>query len=82
MLFDSYTKPSLLTVKEFSRKYPSFPEGGLRHLIFNSSERKNSRGEVVSGNGMEEQGVLVRVGRKILIDEDKFFSWIESQNKK
>lgn len=59
-----------LTVEQFLKKYLAFTKGGLRSLIFNESK-----------NGLAKSGALVRIGRKILIDETKFFSWIESQNK-
>ncbi len=65
----------LLTVREFSRQHPSFPEGGLRHLIFHSKPRTSTRGDL-PGNGLEP--AIVRVGRKILIDEDRFFEWLDS----
>jgi len=45
--------------------------GGLRALIFNADT-----------NGLNEYGVIVRIGRKILIDEDKFFIWLESNNQR
>lgn len=38
------------------------PIGGLRHLIFNEAT-----------NGFSE--CVVRVGRRVLIDEEKFFAW-------
>lgn len=55
----------LSTVKLFSKEYPSFPEGGLRHLIFHAGS-----------NGLQASGALVRVGRKVLIDEKLFFEWV------
>ena len=41
------------------------PKGGLRYLIFN--ETKNGFNKVVR-----------RVGRRVLIDEAAFFSWVQS----
>ena len=73
---------TLLTIKDFHDKHNSFPVGGLRHLIFYSQPRINSRGETVPGNGMDEFDVIVRLGRKVLIDEDKFFAWLDSQQTK
>lgn len=58
----------LSTVKLFSKEYPSFPEGGLRHLIFHAGS-----------NGLQASGALVRVGRKILIDEKLFFEWVSEK---
>ena len=31
-------------------------------------------------NGLDKFGAVLRVGRKILIDQDRFFAWIDSQN--
>jgi len=75
--FDS-TPRVLLPIKDFSQKHKGFPEGTLRHLIFHREERKNSKGEVIPGNGMTEAKVIVRVGRKILIDETRFFEWLDA----
>jgi len=59
--------PTLLTVKQFSLKHQAFPPGGLRHHIFN--ERSN---------GLSKSGAIIRVGRKVLINEEKFFNWLMS----
>lgn len=49
--------------------YHSWPKiGGLRHLIFNANS-----------NGFDQ--VIKRVGRRILIDEQAFFTWVDAQNK-
>ena len=61
--------PTLITVKQFPTKHPAFTTGGLRSLIFNEDS-----------NGLKASGAIVRIGRKVLIDEAKFFAWIESQN--
>ena len=62
--------PTLLTVNQFTEKQPAFTAGGLRSLIFNEHQ-----------NGLAKSGAVIRIGRKVLIDETKFFSWIESQNR-
>jgi len=62
--------PTLSTVNQFAEKYPAFTTGGLRAWIFNENT-----------NGLAQSGAIVRIGRKVLIDEAKFFAWIESQNK-
>lgn len=49
--------------------YHDFPSiGGLRHLIFH--EHTNGFCKVVK-----------RVGRRVLIDEQAFFNWVEEINK-
>ena len=62
--------PTILTVKQFSQKHGAFPEGGLRHLIFYSDI-----------NGLKASGALIRNGRRILINEEKFFDWITAEAK-
>jgi len=57
------------TVQQFVQRHPAFTNGGLRSLIF--FEHKN---------GLAKSGAIIRVGRKILICEEKFFGWIEAQN--
>lgn len=61
--------PTLSTVKQFPTKFPAFTTGGLRSLIFNEHS-----------NGLAESGAIVRIGRKVLISEEKFFIWVEAQN--
>jgi hypothetical protein len=67
---------ALSTVRQFSEKHAAFSQGALRNLIFLAESRKTSNG-VIPGNGLS--GALVRIGRKVLIDEAKFFEWIEGQ---
>lgn len=56
-----------LTVRQLCDKYAAFSQGGLRALIFNEHS-----------NGLAESRAIIRIGRKILIHEEKFFNWIES----
>jgi hypothetical protein len=57
-----------LTVKQLPEQYPAFTEGGLRHNIFHASS-----------NGLKESGAIVRNGRRILVNVQKYFDWLESQ---
>lgn len=65
---------TLSTVRQFSEKFPAFSQGSIRNLIFLASQRHTSKGKI-PGNGLDM--ALVRIGRKLLIDEAKFFDWIE-----
>lgn len=67
---------ALSTVRQFSEKYPAFSQGSLRNLIFLASERRTSKGKI-PGNGLDV--ALVRLGRKLLINEVKFFQWVDKQ---
>lgn len=59
--------PTLLTVNQFADQQPAFTRSSLRGLIFNETT-----------NGLAKAGAIVRVGRKVLISEQKFFAWIEA----
>ncbi len=58
--------PTLLTVKQFNQKHPAFPIGGLRHHIFHEHQ-----------NGFSM--CVRRIGRRVLIDEQAFFEWVDAQ---
>lgn len=67
---------NLLTVRQCSDKHPAFTQGAIRNLVFLAENRKTSKG-TIKGNGLDI--ALVRIGRKLLIDEAKFFEWIDAQ---
>jgi hypothetical protein len=59
--------PVLLTVRQCAEKHGFITERGLRNWIF-----------FAQTNGFED--ALLRVGRKVLIDETRFFQWLNAQN--
>jgi hypothetical protein len=61
----------LYTFKQFIAEQKLFTEGSLRNMIFKRHE-----------NGLEESGAIKRFGRKILIDKEKFFTWVNSLTSK
>ena len=60
---------ALKTVQQFSQDNPAFPIGGVRDKIF-----KQER------NGFK--GAFPKVGRRVYVDEDKFFEAIDKLNGK
>ena len=62
-------KPNLLTVQQFADENPAFSESGLRWQIFNETK-----------NGLKKAGAIIRIGRKVLIDSDRYFDWVYNQN--
>jgi len=63
-------QPNLDTVRTLAQKYPDvLTEGGIRWELFNADE-----------NGLTRSGAIIRRGRKILIDTDRYFEWIYSQS--
>lgn len=60
-------KRHILTVQQFCQQHPAFSEGGMRWFLFH---RKS--------NGLDK--AVVKCGRRVLIDEDRFFQWLDEQN--
>ncbi len=72
---------TLFTVEEFV-KLPEFgylTKSSLRHLLFNSRPRYSAAGHAIGGNGLVEAGAIVRLGRRVLIDAQRFREWTLSQ---
>lgn len=58
--------PSLLTVNQFCEKHRAFTRGGLRDRIFYAET-----------NGLKKAKAILRNGRRVLIDEERFFNWLQ-----
>jgi hypothetical protein len=69
------TRP-VFTVRQFAERNQAFSEAALRNLIFKADTRHSTRGRI-PGNGLLEAGAIVRIGRKVLIDEAAFFAWLD-----
>jgi hypothetical protein len=67
----------IVTLVQCAKLRP-YSAAGLRDLKFKAFDRKNSRGEVIKGNGTGSAGVWLQIGRKVLVDLDAFDRWIES----
>jgi hypothetical protein len=67
-----------VTVKKLSSEpgHECFTEPVLRHLIFNSQDRVNSKGEIIPGNGLAS--AICRVGRRIYFDLNLFDRWVDA----
>ena len=61
--------PNLYTVNQLAEKHQALTQGGIRWDIFNEDE-----------NGLKESGAIMRHGRKVLIDEALYFSWITGKD--
>ena len=60
----------LARVAETARTY-NFTEASLRWHIFQAAT-----------NGLQAAGAIIRIGRTVLIDLDRFEAWIESKTSK
>lgn len=74
------TYTALYSVEQFAVAQLAFTASSLRNLIFKANPRTSSKGEI-AGNGLLECGAIIRVGRKVLIDGEKFIAWIRNQNR-
>ncbi len=57
----------LIPVTKWNEYHPWPPLGGLRHLVFHAKS-----------NGFDK--VVKHAGRRVLIDEQAFFEWVEEQS--
>jgi len=57
----------LIPLTKWNQYHPWPPLGGLRHLVFHAKS-----------NGFDR--VVRRAGRRVLIDEQAFFAWVENQS--
>ena len=71
--------PPIFTVAQFAERNPAFTQAALRNLIFKAEERQSTKGVIV-GNGLLEAGAIIRHGRKVMLHEQRFFDWLDSQN--
>ena len=62
--------PRFHTVNQFVERFPAWSTGSVRWLIFRGRE-----------NGLEASGAIVRMGRRIRIDETRFFDWVREQSR-
>ncbi len=58
--------PHLLTIRQFAEKHPFMSENSIRWLLFKDPP------------GLEE--CLVRVSKRIFINENKYFKFLQSRN--
>ena len=77
-LANTEQRPIYKTVEQFSKDNPAFSPSALRNLIFKADERVSTNG-VIAGNGLLEAGAIIRIGRKVLIDESRFYAWVQRQ---
>ena len=57
---------NLRTTSQLASETPAFSEAAIRWMIFRSKE-----------NGLD--AALVRIGRRVFIDVEKFNSWLDSR---
>ena len=69
----------LYTLKKFSERHSDFLTlSAVTNQVFKAHPRHSTKGEI-PGNGMRDFGVIIRIGRKVLIDEAAYFRWLDAQ---
>lgn len=69
----------LFTLQKFAERHSDFTTlSAITNQVFKARPRHSTKGEI-PGNGMLDFGVIVRSGRRVLIDEDAYFRWLEAQ---
>lgn len=61
--------PVFLTVAQFAKRHSAFTAGGLRHLLFCDPAGFRA-------------ACIVRFGRRVLIDEAAFFTWLRANRER
>lgn len=64
---EEYKIPSLLTINGFCEKHSFLTPSALRNKIFYSAQ-----------NRMDEFKVTVKLGKRVYINENNFFSWLNA----
>lgn len=76
----SSTLPKLATVKNLPSCFPllGLTTAAVHGQIFKSQDRFDSKGRLIPGNGLAATGAIIRRGRKVLIDVDKYAAWLSN----
>jgi hypothetical protein len=70
--------PKLATVKNLPSCFPllSLTAAAIHGHIFKAQDRFDSKGRKIPGNELAATGAIIRRGRKVLIDVDRYAGWL------
>ena len=70
--------PKLSTVKNLPSQFPlaNLTTAAIQGHIFKAEDRIDSKGRKIPGNGLAATGAIIRRGRKVLIDVDRYAAWL------
>jgi len=76
------TLPKLSSVKNLPSCFPllGLTAAAIHGHIFKAQDRFDSKGRKIPGNGLAETGAIIRRGRKVLIDVERYGAWLASGN--
>jgi hypothetical protein len=78
---DTNSQSQLVTIRQLSKmtRYSAvFTEQRLRALLLCAKPRLSARGGCLPANGLYEAGAVVRVGKRIYFDVDRFEAWVST----
>ena len=78
---DAKSVPNLATVENAAKHFANAGQtpGAIRCNVFKADSRLNSRGETIPGNGLAAHSAIIRRGRRVLIDLDRYGAWLAGQ---
>jgi hypothetical protein len=74
--------PWLVTIKIAAEIFADADEteSAIRANVFKAEDRLNSRGERIAGNGLAAHGAIIRRGRKVLLDVNRYGNWLAGRD--
>ena len=74
--------PKLSSIKNVPSQFPllGLTTAAIHAQIFKAKDRLDSKGRRIPGNGLSESGAIIRRGRKILIDIDRYAAWLSNSS--
>lgn len=71
---------NLATVKNVPGCFPNLglTIAAIHGHIFKAEDRIDSKGRKIQGNGLAATGAIIRRGRKVLIDVDRYAAWLSA----
>ena len=74
----AHNLPRLSTVNNLPSQFPlaKLTKAAIHGQIFKSQDRFDSKGRKIPGNGLASTGAIIRRGRKVLIDVDRYGAWL------
>lgn len=74
----AHNLPTLSTVKNLPAFFPAvaLTVPAIHSQVFKAESRYDSKGRRIPGNGLAATGAIIRRGRKVLIDVDKYAAWL------
>lgn len=72
------TLPPLATIEGACQAFPhlKLTPPAVRGHVFKAYDRKNSRGDVIKGNGLGKTGAVIKRGRRVYLDLAKYGAWL------